>query len=313
MAAVLSLYWLGTSADLDRALALVKRTDLLPLAAAVLLLLASLAAKALRWRALLPSDASLSRREAFRIFHVSIFLNNVLPFRLGDGARILSPSVRRDVPARQALLVLVFERLLDALFLAAVALLVLPLFGSREVPDVLEGVEEVASASTGLTASAVGAGAVAFVLLLRRLQAGRRIGRWLASLRSDLRAIAPLGSPAVSKLLGWTLLAWLGTFLLHYVLLDAVGYHGTFLLAVVVTLATNFAMLVPATPANLGVFHAAAAAPLLAVGAPPDLSIAYAVVAHAVNTAPPLLLGALCLAAPWLASATRAVRGVRPS
>jgi phosphatidylinositol alpha-mannosyltransferase len=63
---------------------------------------------------------------------------------------------------------------------------------------------------------------------------------------------------------------------------------------VAVTLSTNLSMLVPATPANIGVFHAAAAAPLLAAGVSSDHAVAYAVLAHAVNTVPPILIGSVC-------------------
>ena len=94
----------------------------------VILLAGSLIAKALRWRAMLPEPWKLSRVEAVRIFHVSILLNNLLPFRVGDGARVLSPSVRRVATLQQALVALVAERVIDGLALSATAVVVLPLF-----------------------------------------------------------------------------------------------------------------------------------------------------------------------------------------
>ena len=69
-------------------------------------------------------------------------------------------------------------------------------------------------------------------------------------------------------------------------------------------------MLVPATPANIGIFHAAAAGPLLAAGVASDQAVSYAVLAHAVNTVPPIVIGFVCMvSASSLLS--RAVSGLR--
>ena len=103
---VLSVYALGRIADPHGTLTLLRSASGQALGLAAGLLVVSLAAKSLRWRALLPTPHTVRAFEAYRSFHASILLNNVLPFRLGDSARVLSAPVRRSVPARQALLVL---------------------------------------------------------------------------------------------------------------------------------------------------------------------------------------------------------------
>ncbi len=265
---------------------------------------------------MLPEPRKLSRVEAVRIFHVSILLNNLLPFRVGDGARVLSPSVRRVATLQQALVVLVAERLLDGLALTAVALVVLPIYfqatGRQAVVD-------------GLTAPGNGAVIVlvgGFLLGLVALAVVARI-RWAAlrvlvrerikSLRAD--ALAIVQQPARHlALLGWTTAcAWGATFLMHYFVLEALNAPSSvvnpIVLGVIVTLSTNLSMLAPATPGGIGLFHAAAAAPLLVAGMSSEVAVAYALLVHVVNTVPPMLIGALGLGAPAVASRLRDTSG----
>ncbi|HET6691839.1 MAG TPA: lysylphosphatidylglycerol synthase domain-containing protein, partial [Miltoncostaeaceae bacterium] len=127
-----SLWWLRGSAHPDQVLSVLRSAHLSPVMLAIALLLASLAAKSVRWRLLLPQHAALSRSEAYRIFHVSQFLNNVLPLRAGDLFRLRSaarfPSLGGADGMRAAFLSLVAERLIDAVCLFGVSLLVLPIF-----------------------------------------------------------------------------------------------------------------------------------------------------------------------------------------
>ena len=65
---------------------------------AVSCLLASLIAKTVRWRLLLPDTSQVTTPRLYRILHISFLLNNVLPARLGDVARVAmttrQPGVR---------------------------------------------------------------------------------------------------------------------------------------------------------------------------------------------------------------------------
>lgn len=278
---------------------------------ALVLLGASLMVKSLRWRSLFPAAHSMTRVEAYSVFHVAILLNSLLPFRLGDGARVLSTPVRRAATPQQALVVIVIERAIDALALIAVAVVALPLFlhDARSpftfAPPTLPAVGALpgglAAAVLALLMVVAAAGAVgAAVPSLRR----RGLGRWsprarLLVLRADVVLLLRLSRRRLAFVGVTTVIAWAGTFLLHYAVLEALHAPATqvepVLLAVVVTLATNVAMMAPAAPANIGVFHAAAAAPLLATGVATELAVAYAILVHAVNTIPPMLVGAICL------------------
>ncbi|MEX2376278.1 MAG: lysylphosphatidylglycerol synthase domain-containing protein, partial [Dehalococcoidia bacterium] len=65
----------------------------------------------------------------------------------------------------------------------------------------------------------------------------------------------------------------------------------------------------PATPANVGIFHAAAATPLLLAGYPAEVAVAFAVIVHAVNTIPPMVVGVACLGGPAIMGRVFAIRG----
>lgn len=267
---------------------------------AVSLVLVSLTAKALRWRTLMPGPRAPGVRAAVRIFFVSILVNNLLPFRLGEGVRVFSSPVARALSRRQAVSVLITERLIDAATLGACALVAVPLFAQSRTGSAgimrAPGVDrwELGAVLAG------GLGLVAGGTWLVRREDARlgAWGRWLALFVTDLIAVMRLDRGRAAAAGSLSILAWSGTFALHYALLRAIDIEGSFVLAVVVTLTTNLSMLVPATPSNVGITHAAAAAPLLAWGLPAEIAVAYAVLVHAVNTVPPTLIGLACAVVP---------------
>src|SRR5690606_28850105 len=78
---VTSLIWLWRAADPGSVWPLLEQAHPPTLVIGLILLGGSLLTKGLRWRAMLPKPSALSRAEAVRIFHISILLNNLLPFR----------------------------------------------------------------------------------------------------------------------------------------------------------------------------------------------------------------------------------------
>jgi len=278
----------------------------------VLLLFTSLITKALRWRAMLPVPSALSRADALRIFHVSILLNNLLPFRVGDGARVLSPSVRRAATMQQALVTLLAERLLDGLALLCVALIVLPaFFGATGRQAVVDGLSAPGTGALAMLGLGFAIGLIVLAIIARvRWQALRTlVANQLQSLRVDALAVVRRSPRHLALVATMTALGWSATFLMHYAVFEALAPPqatvGPLLLAVVVVLSTNFSMLAPATPGGIGLFHAAAAAPLLVAGISPEVAVAYALLVHVTNTVPPMLVGAACLAGPELATRLR--------
>ncbi|MCA9855846.1 MAG: flippase-like domain-containing protein [Dehalococcoidia bacterium] len=310
--AAASLVWLWRAAEPDAVWPLLERAHPLALVMGVILLAGSLVAKALRWRAMLPEPWKLSRVEAVRIFHVSILLNNLLPFRVGDGARVLSPSVRRVATLQQALVALVAERVIDGLALSATAVVVLPLFfRATGRQAVIDGITAPGNGAVLVLMGGFLAGLVGLAVVARIRWAALRVllRERIKSLREDALAVVQQ-PPRHLALLGWaTAFAWGATFGMHYFVLEALNAPPSIVnpivLAVIVTLSTNLSMLAPATPGGIGLFHAAAAAPLLVAGVSSDVAVAYALLVHVINTVPPMLVGAVGLAGPSLAARFR--------
>lgn len=310
--AVASLVWLWRAADPGSVWPLLERAHPPTLLLGLVFLAVSLALKGLRWRAMLPAPQEMSRLEALRIFHVSILLNNLLPFRVGDGARVLSPSVRKAATLQQALLVLVAERIIDGLALVAVAIVVLPaFFQATGRQAVMDGLTAPGNGSLLLLAGMFVGGFVVLGVAARvRWRAIRNlVVTRLQSLRVDALAIVRQPPRQLAWLGVSTAGAWVTTFLMHWAILDALGAPASrvdpIILATVVTLSTNLSMLAPATPGGIGIFHAAAAAPLLVAGVSSEVAVAYALLVHVVNTVPPMLVGAAGLGGPVLLARVR--------
>lgn len=243
-----------------------------------------------------------------------MLLNNVLPLRLGDGVRVLSPSIRQKVTAGQAVMVLVAERLVDIVVLAGVGLLAAPWIARLILLPELPGWGGV---SEGLLVAGFVVSLVVLAVLLARVLPERyrpsgliaRAFRRMQVVWRDIVLVASVDRRKAAVMLAWTATAWVGTIWLHYLLLEAVSIPGSLPIAVAVTLSTNLSMAIPTTPAHIGIFHAAAAAPLLAAGTSSDHAVAYAVLVHAVNTVPAMLIGLVCLLVtsnliPWRSRAT---------
>jgi uncharacterized membrane protein YbhN (UPF0104 family) len=67
------------------------------------------------------------------------------------------------------------------------------------------------------------------------------------------------------------------------------------LLGILVVITTNLAQVLPSAPAAVGVFEAAVLVATTAYGAPRSVGLSYAVLLHAMNFLPYLLLGPLVL------------------
>ncbi|MBL0058210.1 MAG: flippase-like domain-containing protein [Elusimicrobia bacterium] len=142
-----------------------------------------------RWRLVLGEPRAL-RPALFPIVAGAFFLNNVLPFRAGEAARVYWTHRRTGRPLVGAVAALAVDRLMDSLALVSLFLAALAA-GRTAVPR---------GAAWGLLAVGI-LGFLFFVLLARRSE---RVGRWLDSsrlpgpvqkfLRAFMAGAAPLGS-----------------------------------------------------------------------------------------------------------------------
>ncbi len=197
--------------DLGRVRAALAGAEYGYLVPAVLLLFVGHFARALRWRALLAGRLPLGR--TFNILNISYLFNGVLPFRLGEVARMfLATRADPPVPVFTSLSTILVERLLDllaVLMLLGGVLVVLPLPAAVTTAGLTLGL----GALAGIAALVVFARrrAWAFRLLAVATRLLPFLERWgaPAALTRFLDGLQPLASKrGVVMALWWSAVAW---------------------------------------------------------------------------------------------------------
>ncbi len=268
--------------------------------AAVGVMCASMFARAIAWHAILvcaPTWRTARRRDAMQGTFIGVLMSSTLPARLGEPSRALIVA-RRLGRARETLPVvlgtMVSQTILNLIALAGLGAI---MFSSVNVLDGHHGALILAALAPPAALAAV----LLAPALLPRVFAGHSqrmeavllgLRHTLARVRDGLRVFRhPRQALAATALqLGaWALqLASCWLLLMAFGLQSQAGLAG----AAAVLFAVNVTAVLPATPANVGVFQAACAAVLVGayhVSAPE--AIAYGIVLQAVEVATALIMG----------------------
>lgn len=284
----------------DRVIASLLQSSPAWVLAAVAVMCLSMVLRAVSWHAILYAalpDRALTQLDTLRATAIGVLMSSTLPARLGEPARAIVISRRAGRPRETMPTVvgtLVSQTVLNVialLILAAVALSSVPIFSQRYgallavvlIPVVLLAIVLVVPAVLAASGS-------------------ERFGRTRAVIRPLLRAARQVRSglrvftrPRDGSLaLTAQLSAWALQALACYLLLAAIGLDGRAGIgaAAAVLLAVNVTALVPATPANVGVFQAACVAVLTgAYGVSAAEALAYGIVLQAVEVATAVLMG----------------------
>lgn len=270
-----------------------------------LLLILSLATRAVRWQVLLNQRASLS--SCFHIMNIGYFLSAILPFRLGDFARAyIMTRLELPVPAFVAISTIVLERLFDLLALLAMLGLMLVLL---DVPSEVTTV----GAIIGLGAII---GGLALALIAYRPVLAFGVLRWVlkivpllnkfnleARLSHFIEGIRPIGGARVAMLaLFWSALSWFLSVAAGYALLFFLFDTPTLAAAVSLIVLVTMSVALPAVPGNLGPFEGAVVGGLwignmITSASPPANApaVATGVVLHAVTLGTYVCFGVLGL------------------
>jgi phosphatidyl-myo-inositol alpha-mannosyltransferase len=255
--------------------------------------------RALSWHAILgaaPTWRRAKRRDAMQGTFIGVIMSATLPARLGEPSRALILA-RRLGRARETLPVvlgtIVSQTLLNLLALAilgGVTLSTVNHLDRHDRPLLLIALAPLLALIARALAPILAEPAARSRRLHVLLAALRRT---LARLRDGLRVFAQPRHAAratAAQLAAWTL-QWLSCWLLLTALgLDPRG--SSLAAAAAVLFAVNVTSLVPATPANVGVFQAACVAVLAGAYhvSTPD-AIAYGIVLQAVELATALIMG----------------------
>jgi len=229
---------------------------------------------------------------------IGVLMSSTLPARLGEPSRALVVARRTGQPRENLPVVLGTLVSQTVLNIVALAILAAIMFSSV---DFFNGHENAL-----LTVAIAPAVLLLFVLLapiLLRYGPGgtrwRRARRALTQIQGSLRRVRAglsvfrkprLGATAAAAQLGAWALQCLSCYLLLYAL--GIGNRTGIAAAAGVLFAVNITAVIPATPANLGVFQAACAAVLHAgwhIGVP--TGVAYGVILQAVEVTTAILMG----------------------
>ncbi len=209
------------------------------------------------WRRLL--NRQVSRADAFWSYSVGFLVNNVLPFRAGEAARIVALTFRSRRSPVEITAAAALERVLDALMLLGMLVIVLP-YVSR-----FADVSRVATGA-GLFAMAVLTTVAALVVYRRQAE---RIVSWLVAARmpkwsdrlSDafghlMDAFAVVKDPWTAVEVTASMAAvWLLTVLMQWAVLRTFQPSAELLDACVMTVVISLAGGVPAAPGGIGILQ----------------------------------------------------------
>ncbi|HTU80265.1 MAG TPA: lysylphosphatidylglycerol synthase transmembrane domain-containing protein [Solirubrobacteraceae bacterium] len=274
-------------------------SDYLWLVPAMLVLALAMGARALRWRSLFAPGRRPPLGAVANAMMLGYLYNNILPARSGEIARVLVLSRRSSAPPIEIAGTAALERLYDVVGVLLIFFLAtpwLPAVAWLGPAAIAAGALALAIVAAALVLARYGERALRTVLSpLRRLPrvSDARLARTSAELANGLSGLRHPGVALLGLL--WTLVAWMLTALLAYLVSVAFHLQLPFACGLLVSVAVGLAMILPSPPAALGVFEAAALIGLKAYGLSHSAALPYALVLHLVNFLPFILVGVALL------------------
>jgi glycosyltransferase 2 family protein len=263
-----------------------------------LLLLPIGALKALRWKLLFNEPEQVPIGQSFAALSIGLMFNNLLPSRAGEVPRILALRRTTGLSGFEIGATVVVERILDLFVIALIGAALWPLFPDRAWIRVLGLICVAIVAGFGLLLAVLAllrerlpplltrlVGKVPFVSQERAREVIIAVGTGSRVLMRPRRLTAVI---LLSALL-WGVGA-LSVWVLFPALDLQIGAAAPWLILV----ASSFAIAVPSGPATVGVYEASVQAALIAYGISPSVGLTYAIVLHAVNFFPIILIGMVC-------------------
>ena len=256
--------------------------------------------RVVRWWVLFEADARPPIRALVRSLFVGDFLTSLLPIlRLGEVARILVLHREAQTPRSVGLGTVVTERVQDS-----VALLLLLFVAVPFAPPVgwLRGATVfLAVIAAGLVVALVvfwcfGSRPLQFLLRPMTRLPGFSAARTELAADNILRGLSGLRNARMALgAFGLTVVYWLGFALSYAFVLRGAGLELGLAAGILVTVATTFSLLLPALPASVGIFEAAALVALEPYGVNEAQALSAAVVIHVMTFMPFLIVGPFAL------------------
>lgn len=271
------VYWLGQNISLPEVIVQLKAIPLKGIFVALALNFAVLGVYGARLALLL----SARRLPALAVVIIGFGMNSVLPFRLGEVAKLAYARRFFGIATPRLITATALEKLMDLC-----ALLILGLVASQLVvaPYLNRGISIVAILVGGLVLALF----IAFLALARWERSGRRTHSWIADAFDTLRA--QKNKVKIVRLVSLTAVIWTITVASVYWLFSSVFPEFSLSDACVLTLVLALAIAIPSAPAGLGLVEGAIVAYLhQALQADPNQSLASALAFHFIVVMPQML------------------------
>jgi glycosyltransferase 2 family protein len=256
--------------------------------------------RGLRWWALFHADKRPPLHEVTRALLVGYFFNNILPMRAGEAARVISLHGRTKTSRAETLGTVVAERVFDLLALLAILFAAYPW---------LPELSWIRAAAIFAAVVIVGVAALVFVLVrwedraihlllspLRRIRRDGFAERVEHAAINVTRGLHAIRDPRVAlEAMVLTVASWVVLSFSYWILMHAFSLDLPFVAGLLVTVTINMGLVLPSSPAAIGVFEAATVIALKAFGVPQADALSYALVLHLLNLVPFLAAGAALL------------------
>jgi glycosyltransferase 2 family protein len=263
---------------------------------AILAYFCGLLLRAQTWKILLQNKASYSR--VFLTLNEGYLLNNLLPFRLGELGMILLLSQGAQLSAFFVLSTIIVQRAYDMAIAASLLLASLPLALQMQ--------------SAGTVAIIVLAGVVLGFLVLflaatyrgwikqkleSKFSSSQRFQTMiLPRLDALLQGLEVLTRPSQFLLsIAFMFASWFFGMLEIHLLIRGVGAMPVYWWTAFILGIVSLGIAVPSAPAGLGVYEGAMLLALSALGVPPALGLAVAIVAHVIHITITGVIGSIAL------------------
>lgn len=295
------MYLILQDMDWQQALDAIGQQNLTYVILAAIIIGLGLVARGMRWHYLLVGRLPMTR--SLNLTYIAFLINNLLPFRVGDLARIEAAARgTHTVPRPVTLSVAVVERMLDLLTL--VILFGIAVSGLPSAPEDLQrtvlfvtifvvvgfaGMIGVATFFRQLTMNIV-RGVEARLGVLARLRFAERF----AGLLDGLDVVQTPRYLALAVV--WNIIAWLALIVAYYLLIaglfpDSVTVYEATLMVVAVA----FAITVPTTIASIGIIEGSVVLSLTSQGYPSEEALAIGLTLHVVTLLSYAVLGIIAM------------------
>ena len=241
--------------------------------------------RAVRWQQLYARATRPPLGPVTAAMLVGLALNNVLPFRAGEAARILALGRRAGVSRVETLATVALERALDVFCLILLLFAALPW---------LPEIQWLRPAAVLAFVIAAGLAALAIVGDRPFRAVARRWDRLEHAGDSAVRGLVALRHPVIAAGgFAWTTVSWVLVSFAFWLVTLAFDLGLPPVAGVLVLAALGLVSILPAAPGALGVFEAATIVALSAYDVPRAEALSYAVALHALNLFPYLAAGAV--------------------